>query len=175
MKYIISLFILSFSLTVIAQDNKAVFPDDFLGIYKGDLNITNPKGTQTIKMEFHLLKTDKINEYTYTIVYAVEGNRQERKYKLIKDPKNSNKFTVDENNGILLDATCFNNNTLYSMFEVSGNLLTTTERFYDGKMDFEITFSSKKGQKKSGGDQHDTPDVISYPVSTLQKAILYKE
>ena len=96
-----------------AQNNAKQFPEDFFGTYKGDLEITNPQGKQTIQMEFHLRPTDISGTYDYIIVYIVNGNRQERNYNLLEKDKAKGLYQVDENNGILLDVKCINN-TLFS-------------------------------------------------------------
>ncbi len=156
------------------QSDSLQFPQDFYGIYKGDLHITNAKGEQTIPMEFHLKATDSIGKYQYMLVYVMNGERQERKYNLIEKDASKGEYIVDENNGILLDAKRIDN-TLFSMFEVQGNILTTTECFYKDSMDFEITFANKSQQTKSGTTGEDATEVISYPISVLQKAHLIKQ
>ena len=171
-KLIIILFFLSYQL-LISQEEKQ-FPQDYLGSYIGTLNITSPKGSQSLEMEFHLNNTQKKDKYQYTIVYIVEGNRQERNYQLLVKDMEKGLFEIDENNGIILSAQ-FTNGVLYSMFEVQGNLLTTTERFYEDKMEFEITFANKAQKVVSGNTNEETPEVISYPITVVQSATLYKQ
>lgn len=125
-------------------------------------------------MEFHLNPTDSIGKYEYKLVYVMMGKPEERKYTLIEKDASKGEYIVDENNGILLDAKLIDN-TLFSMFEVQGNILTTTERFYKDSMDFEITFANKAQQTKSGTEGVDATEVISYPISVLQKAHLIKQ
>jgi hypothetical protein len=156
-----------------AQSDSLQFPQDFYGIYKGDLHITNSNGNQTIQMEFHLNPTDAIGKYQYMLVYIINGNRQERQYNLFEKDIAKGEYLVDENNGILLDAKLIDN-TIFSMFEVQGSILTTTERFYKDSMDFEITFAKKSQQTKSVTIGDDATEVISYPISVLQKAHLIK-
>jgi hypothetical protein len=137
MKYSITLFLLVTCFSAKAQNDSLQFPQDFYGIYKGDLKITNPKGEQTIAMEFHLNKTDSIGKHQYMLVYIFDGKRQERNYTLIKKEDSKNDYILDENNGITLDAKLVNNN-LYFIFEVQGSLLTTTLYFHEKSMNFEI-------------------------------------
>ena len=146
-----------------------IFPDDFLGVYKGTLEITNPKGTQEIPMEYHLLKTDSINKFDYKLVY----NGQPRNYTLVIKDREKGIFEVDENNGIILP-TFLNSNTLHSFFEVQGNLLSSRAKFSKKKLEFEILFTSLKNKVKSGGISEDIPEVFGYPISVFQKAILEK-
>ena len=157
-----------------SQNDSLQFPQDFYGIYKGDLNITNARGKQTIGMEFHLYKTDSIGKYRYTLVYIMNGERQERKYNLIEKDVAKGEYIVDENNGILLEAKLIDN-TLYAMFEVQNSLITTTERFYTDSMDFEITFTDTKQKTTSGTEGEEAVEVYSYPIGGVQKAHLIKE
>lgn len=166
------LFLVGF--TSFSQEEKLVFPEDYLGVYKGDLEINSDRGNQKIGMEFHLLKTDDSQKYKYTIVYIFDGKRQERDYTLFVKDREKGRYVVDENNGILLDAQLFGA-TLYAMFEVDGTLLTTTERFYENAMDFEITATSRDKANKTIAEGEEATEVLSYPISTLQKAHLIKE
>ena len=174
MKYIALIVLICFGSFLEAQNDDLLFPLDFFGVYKGTLVIQNTNGMQEIDMEFHFKETNTIGEYQYTLVYIMNGNRQERLYKLIEKDANKGEYIVDENNGILLDAKLVNN-TLYSMYEVQGNILTTTERFYKDGMDFEVTFSSKKAQNKSGTEGNSATEVVSYPITVVQKAILIRQ
>ncbi|WP_052705373.1 hypothetical protein [Flavobacterium sp. 316] len=167
------LFILLFPIVLFSQDTK-VFPDDFFGKYKGKLNIHNQNGSQVIDMELHLLPTDTIARYKYTIIYKSDKVNQERKYTLLEKDKTKGQYIIDENNGILLNAFV-TDNTLYSIFEVQGSLLTTTEHFADNYVDFEIMYSNKNNMEKSGKNTEEIPEVLSYPVINVQKARLYKE
>ncbi|WP_223032634.1 hypothetical protein [Hanstruepera marina] len=174
MKKILIILLTLGCLSLSAQTELLQFPEDFYGIYKGDLLITNARGKQAIQMEFHLNPTDSIGKYQYMLVYIMDGNRQERHYNLLEKDVVKGEYIVDENNGIVIDAKLIDN-TLFSMFEVQGNILTTTERFYKDSMDFEITFANKAGQTKSGTEGEDATEVISYPISVLQKAHLIKQ
>lgn len=174
MKIVITLIFACISIIGTAQNNEKQFPEDFFGTYKGDLEIINPQGKQTIQMELHLKPTDTIGTYYYVIVYIMNGNREERNYTLLEKDKAKGLYKVDENNGILLDVKCIGT-TLFSMFEVQGNILTTTERFYDDAMDFEITFASKQNSNASKTTDETPIEVISYPITVLQKANLVKQ
>lgn len=171
---IASLLFFLISFIGFSQTNETNFPNDFFGKYKGKLNITNANGTQQIDMEFHLLPTDTIGKYHYTIIYKSDKINQVRKYTLLEKDKSKGQYLVDENNGILLN-TMLANNALYSIFEVQGGLLTTTEHFYKDYMDFEIMYSVKEKFEKSLSTEEEPTEVLSYPVISIQKAKLYKE
>ncbi len=174
MKSVFFLFISLLGFSTEAQEDSLQFPQDFYGIYKGDLHIVNARGNQTIGMEFHLNPTDSIDKYQYMLVYIIEGKRQERKYSLLVKDTSKGEYVIDENNGILLDAKLIDN-TIYSMFEVQGNLITTTERFYKNAMDFEITFTDTKQKMLSKTEEEESIDVTSYPIGGVQKAYLIKQ
>lgn len=157
-----------------SQTEESNFPNDFFGKYKGKLKSTTANGSQEIDMEFHLLPSDTLGKYHYTIIYKSDKINQERKYTLVEKDKAKGQFVVDENNGILLN-TMFANNALYSIFEVQGGLLTTTEHFFKDYMDFEIMYSLKEKVEKSGDSGEEIPEVLSYPVSSVQTARLYKQ
>jgi hypothetical protein len=159
----------------VADDQKQIsteiekdFPNDFLGIYKGDLSIVTSNGTNAVPMEFHLLETADSMKYAYKIYYGKE--RSERAYNLIQTD-NPHIFEVDENNGIVIP-TAYSNNTLYSTYEVNGSLLNCTEVFHDDRMEFMITMSSQMDTITAG--EAEGFRVKAYPVSVMQKAVLFK-
>ncbi|CAL2057235.1 hypothetical protein [Tenacibaculum sp. 190524A05c] len=170
MKSIVFAFCFFLLSTVTAQSVAKTFPDDFLGIYKGELNITTERGSQKIPMEFHLLKTDSIHKFDYKLVY----NNSPRNYTLIVKDKEKGLFEIDENNGIILP-TAFNLNVLYSFFEVQGNFLSTRIDFSNAnELEFEILFSRLQNKTKTGGISKDIPEVFGYPITVFQKAKLVK-
>jgi hypothetical protein len=151
-----------------AIEKELIFPDDFLGIYKGDLVNTTSNGVEIIPMEFHLLATSDSSKYNYKIYYGAE--RSESTYTLIQTG-NPNIYELDENNGILLPVA-YSKNTLFSTYEVAGNLLQNSEVFHKDHMDFKITMSVLKNKEETG--EAAGYKVTSYPISVMQQATLYK-
>jgi hypothetical protein len=151
--------------------NKAslTFPQDYLGIYKGHLELTSSNGTEKIPMEFHLLDAPDVTSYGYKIFYGVE--RDERSYNLVRT-QNKNLFLIDENNGIVLEGA-FANNTLFSTYKVMGNLLNTTEKFYKDRMEFTVTLAREQDTSITGTAE--SAIVKNYPISIMQTATLLKE
>ncbi len=150
------------------QETKKQFPQDFVGVYKGQLNYETPNGIASIPMEFHLKKTDSVNTYDYWLVY----DGKPREYSLIVLNEKRGTCKIDENNGIILPAR-FYKNTLYSWFEVSGNKLTSRLQFEGETLFFEILFSALKNKTTTGGVK-EVPKVFGYPISSVQKAVLKK-
>lgn len=156
------------------QNTTAVFPDDYFGIYSGTLEIHSKHGSQSIPMEFHFQPTDSVGKYSYTLVYEGDFGRQERAYHLIEQNKERGEYVVDENNGIILDDKVLGNR-MYALFEVGGSLLTTFITFEDDTMIFEIVASNKDDRRVTFADNEDKTEVISYPISTVQRAVLQKQ
>ncbi|SDR83291.1 hypothetical protein SAMN04515667_0787 [Formosa sp. Hel1_31_208] len=171
MRVLTTVLVLLICFSVQGQDK--VFPDDYVGVYKGDLVIINENGQQNVGMEFHLQATDSIHTFDYKLVYASGSKPMEKVYKLIIKDRSKGEFMVDENNGILLNANYFNN-TLYSVFQVRNSLITTTETFYEDRMEFKIVFSNMSDNVIVDGEEN-TVQVTNYPVSVIQKAVLIKQ
>jgi hypothetical protein len=64
---------------------------------------------------------------------------------------------------------------MYSVFEVQGTLLTTFITFEADRLIFEITAMQLADKKLSGGQEEAIPSVSSYPVNTIQRAVLFKQ
>ena len=168
------IFCLFFYTLAISQDKSIDFPDDYFGIYKGDLHISSEKGDQNIPMEFHLLATDSVATYAYTLVYGEGEAKQIRSYNLIEKNKEKGTYVVDENNGIFLEIRVVDNK-MYTLFEVQENLLTTFITFESGYLDFEIIFAPTTKQTTTYAEDEKKTEVISYPITTLQRARLQKQ
>ncbi len=167
-------FIFTIQVSIAQDDNTSSFPDAYFGIYSGELVIHSEKGIKYYPMEFHLLPTDSIGAYNYMIVYGKDENRQERKYTLKEIDKSKGNYMLDENNGILLDCKVIGNK-MYFLFEVMDSFLTTFVTFNSDHLIFEIVVTNPKTKKTSGGTDEDTPEVFSYPISVVQKAVLNKQ
>lgn len=177
MKFVLSVFLFAFLIIPVncyGQDAANGFPDDYFGIYKGELEIYTERGNYEIPMEFQLLPTDSLGRYTYTLVYGAEAERQERPYSLLEIDAAKGEYLVDEHNGILLDSKVIGNK-IYSLFEVQGNLLTTFMTFSEDHLLFEITFAARSKARISKVETQEDTEVISYPISTVQKAKLLKQ
>lgn len=145
------------------------FPDDFFGRYTGMLTIDNGSNVQEIEMSFELSATDTLGMYNYVLGYQGQAPRQ---YLLKTVDANKGLYQVDEQNDIVLDARLVGQ-TLISIFEVQGNLITTREEFFtDGRMIFEITMVKTTQPELSGGTSEEIPEVKSYPIRVVQRAHL---
>jgi len=174
MKLLVFISIIFLSNISIAQDNSDnKFPNSYFGKYKGDLIISTDNGLQLIPMEFHLLATDSLGKFIYTIIYGTDKEQQIRPYTLYEKDKKTGNYLLDEHNGILLNAKVVKNR-IYFLFEVMGSLLTTFITFEKEYLVFEIVATQTKDKTISGGLSEDIPEVISYPVSVVQRGVLMK-
>ncbi|MEM7086842.1 MAG: hypothetical protein AAF489_11705 [Bacteroidota bacterium] len=156
------------------RDTSINFPDDYFGTYIGTLEISSKNGHQTYPMEFHLKPTDSPGKYEYKLVYGAGDARQERPYHLIAKDTATGSYIVDENNGIILHDKVIDNR-MYALFEVGGNLLTTFITFEKDHMVFEIAVTNTSEKQHSYADNGEKTEVISYPISTVQRAVLQKQ
>tara|TARA_R110000787_G_scaffold96415_5_gene199792 strand:+ start:8983 stop:9360 length:378 start_codon:yes stop_codon:yes gene_type:complete len=125
-------------------------------------------------MEFYLQPTDSSGVYKYVIVYGKGEQRQERNYMLKEKDPEKGIYTLDENNSILLDCKVVENK-IYFLFEISDSLLTTFITFHKNDLIFEIVTTNTKQKIVSGGQDKDTPEVFSYPINVVQRALLIKQ
>ena len=163
-----------FSILFAQEDSPVNFPDDFFGIYTGTLEINAPKGNQSLDMEFHLQPTDTLGKYQYTLVYTLAGDRQERSYYLLEQHKETGEYMVDEDNGIVLHDKVIENR-MYALFEVGDNLLTTFITFEKTHMIFEIAVTNITQKQITYARNEEKTKVTSYPISTVQRAVLEKQ
>jgi hypothetical protein len=162
----------------------SALPAAFVGDWKGTLNIRPVGGkAQQVPMELHVAPVSGGKAYRWQIVYGSAGspNRQVRDYELVADEKRPGHFTLDEKNGIVLDADLVGG-ALCSAFRVQGNLLVTRyESPAAGRLRFEIVVYRADATVKTAphapgsADAHaaaPTPDVFAYPVAATQTAEL---
>ena len=61
------------------------------------------------------------------------------------------------------------------MFDVQGNLLTTFITFETDHVFFEIIFAPTRNKTTTYAEDVEKTEVISYPITTVQTAILQKQ
>ncbi|MFK7797019.1 MAG: hypothetical protein AB8E82_06165, partial [Aureispira sp.] len=106
-----------------ATEEKAVFPDDWIGHYQGDLALVNAIQGQTMTLPMTLIisPTDTANRWRWYSKAIYKGQEIIKDYTLYRtDSMPNNHFIMDENNGIYLDRILLDGG-FYDYFEV-GNL-----------------------------------------------------
>ncbi len=157
-----------------AQKSKE-FPFDWIGTWRGQVTGRSSSGNdQRFQMELTVAPTDKPERFQWTIVYDGEQGRSERLYSLVVKDRDQGQFVIDENNGILLDATLIGD-TLTEHFVVGGQRIWTSSRMVHsaegGEIHFELASANDTQANKSGG-KDGSPEVLSLRLSSQQRAIL---
>jgi hypothetical protein len=154
------------------------FPEDWIGTWKGDLQIyKDGHKVQEIPMQIINKRTNSSDTLLWSIIYGEDSIKGLREYYLIIDSIEDNHFVIDERNSILIDGYCFDN-AYFSTFNVMGNQITSIYRLLNSnELLFGIIFNkteaiSTTGNKVINGDS--IPEVLSYEISTYQKAVLTK-
>ncbi len=171
---VLFVIVLFFQFSFGQESSNESFPESYFGIYKGELQIYGGNVTKTFPMEFHFLPSDSTGVYKYMLVYGSGDVVEYRKYALIEKDKKQGVYLLDELNGIQLDCQVIDNK-MYFLFQVKDSLLTTFVTFEKDHLYFEIIATDVKNKNSSGGQDEETPEVFSYPINVVQKAILIKQ
>jgi len=179
-KYLIlSILILSFtnckvkqSLPIGIEQKEYVFPFDWIGHYKGSLDIykENKQNTQ-IDMELIIGSPNGEGFYPWTIIY---NEKDVRKYGLEAINADFGHYRIDEYNSIQIDGF-LNNGHFVSRFDVMGNDLLVDYYRTDKGIDVNFYISKAESLNITGGEiiaQDTVPNVKSYPILVFQKAEL---
>lgn len=160
-----------------ARNTPAIFPDDFIGKWKGILKIYNRNIiVNEVDMQLHILPEKKEDHYSYHIIYGKDTINGLRPYTIIPNSKEEGVWSIDENNGIVLDEYIIDGKA-FSLFEVGGNLLQVTLEKNRDELIYEISVANQNAYTLTGDTiiQNDTiPSVKNFEIKAIQKAILKK-
>lgn len=151
-----------------------IFPFEWVGHYKGDLNIykTNKIST-TIVMELIIGNPDAAGYYPWTIIY---NENDVRKYGLEAINSDIGHYRIDEFNSIQIDGY-LNDGHFVSRFDVMGSdLLVDYHKTFDG-IDVNFYITKSEAKNITGGEVIGTdtiPKVNSYPLLVFQQAKLVR-
>ena len=179
MKNLFFIFASLFPFAVFAQEAAPVFPDDWLGIWRGTLEVQTPKGVvQELPMRLELTATDSSGVYNWLLVYDLGEETDERPYTLMAADSSGTHWVIDENNGILLDGWVFGDRFM-QYFTVNGSYIVLSLQYLgEDQLFWQIVAGSETPVRESGGQEvegEEIPLVQSMPVSNVQTALLKKE
>jgi len=162
-----------------AQNDSSVpvFPDSWVGDWSGDLMIYSAEDPQVFPMQLKIHPTDEAGTYSWTIIYGEGEMRSERPYFLLTKDAKKGHYAIDEKNSILLDAY-LKDQSLLCRFQVGGSMLLTENELRGEEMYFQIIAGNLEPIGKTGGEEingDEIPEVLSYPVGVMQKAILKRK
>lgn len=180
MKFTGIIFFIACCLFSHAQNNTSNFPQDWEGIWAGQLEVYKDTGlVNTLPMELHILPIDSntVPSWTWTIIYGADKEAGRRSYELIRLQADRGHYLIDEKNSIKMEAY-YLGGAFYQWFEVGENRLLTTTKKIDNTIVWEIVFGSIQPVSTTGDSLfkgEEIPPVLSYPVSGLQKAVLTRQ
>ncbi len=165
------------SIKTSAIEEEFNFPEDWEGVWTGELKVYSPRGmARKIPMELHILPIDSvgyINSHQWTIIYGEDKEKGKRPYEFRLKDKEKGLYLMDEKNGIELESTLINN-TFYSLYSLDKTyIMSTYERTSEG-IRSKITSGSLEVSHSSGGTSEDIPEVNDHFVKVVQTALLKK-
>lgn len=165
MKKVILVLFLSSSFSTFAQ---TLFPEKCLGVWHGMMHIYNQGILRdSVKVKFTVAKTAEANAWTWKMEYLSEKMPMVKDYVLKLKDKEKGIYSTDEGGGLELMDYQFGNK-LYSVFEVSGVLLTASYEWIDkSNLVFEVT-SGKKGESP-------VKDITNFSVANVQRVVMRKQ
>lgn len=154
----------------------AVFPDDWLGHYEGDLQLINAERGKTMSLPMTVIisETDTLNRWRWYSKTMYQGKEIVKDYALTRtDSMPKNHFLMDENNGIYLDRVLLDNG-FYDYFEVGNLGLYGITKKVGDDIHFEIASFplSSKTYSTYEGSEFQVDTVTSYKVINTQKVVL---
>ena len=159
----------------LAQEKNGVqsFPKDFIGNWTGSLT-WHPAGKemQTVAMRLNIQPETGKSVYSWQLIYG-DAAKDNRPYHLKPVDSAAGHWVIDENDGILLDGYWIGNRFI-STFSVQGSTITAVYWLVGKEMHIEMISTKVAAVRESGKGTADVPKVLSYPVSSYQKAILNK-
>ncbi|WP_430899505.1 MULTISPECIES: hypothetical protein [unclassified Paraflavitalea] len=160
MRFTVLFALILINVSSVAQPSS--FPERCIGLWKGAIDIYS-KGVlkQQIPVTFTVAYINDSLGYTWKMEYQTGEKPMAKDYRLVYE-KSSNRFVVDEGDGIKLYEYPVQNK-MYSMFEVSGSVLTASYELVGEQLIFEVT-SGKKFETVNG--------VSNYSVDGVQRVVL---
>ena len=154
------------------------FPDSWLGVWTGDLEIYREnKLQQKLPMELELLEIDSSDNFVWAIIYGEDKVAGRRSYELEILDAEKGFYRVDEKNTIKLESYLFGNK-LYNWFAVMNSMILCTYEVDGDELLFEIVSGSTKPVSVTGNQKfegEDIPEVKTYPVAVTQRAVLKRK
>lgn len=164
---------MAFSLNINAQNQCDSFPGKWEGKWCGVLHMSQPFTSDTIYMCLEIGPAVDSSRVNYTITYIMGERVDKREYMIVKNDSDCVRMTLDEQNSIAMEDFFFGD-ALNSIFEVNGTILVSTITHLGDSLRNQIVTYRPENRTESGGEG-DIPVVYSYPVSSVQYAMLSKD
>lgn len=144
---------------------QTLFPESCIGKWKGVMYIhAAGKVRDSVAVKLTVAAKDS-RSWTWKTEYLSEKYPMTKDYVLKTVNASIGHFQTDEGDGIIIDQYVFGDK-MSCIFETAGILLTSCYEMQAGKLIFEVA---------SGKKSEETGEVISHPVTNLQRAVFSKE
>ncbi len=154
------------------------FPVTWLGSWEGELHIYSGNNlVQSIPMALEILPIDTSENFVWAIIYGEDKEAGRRAYELETVDATKGFYRIDEKNSIKLESYLYGDK-LYCQFSVMNSQITCTYMKAGDEIHFEIISGSIEPVSITGGEtfeEEEIPLVKTYPVSVVQKAVLYRK
>ena len=150
-------------------------PAEWIGTYKGVMNLSSGKNNQTVNVEFEFKEVKKDSSWTYIMRYKRPAQEE-----LVKDYKinrlQGNAFVLDEQDGILIDLP-FRNGAFLSLFEVDGMIHSSSMSRNENGIRLELFGAMiDKPSRSAQSTQEEQKFVVnSFAPSYAQTVLLKKQ
>ncbi len=168
MKILTAAILLLSSYAVKAQ----IFPGDWLGHWKGELNWYQGanKEPKKVPMQLIIQPMDSSQQFSWRVTYGADA-ADNRPYTLMAVDTAKGHWRIDENNGIILDQYWVAGK-LSGAFTVQYSMIINNYWLENGQLHVEFYNISTKPVAVTGLGTNENPSVSSYQVKSYQKAIL---
>lgn len=154
------------------------FPTDWVGSYSGEMILSfEHRQNDTLDVDFIMEEKVEDSLWSYTMIYHSSKYGEITKDYLIRAKSKGNKksFELDEQNGIIMELTLMNN-TLYGMYQVMGDIYSSTMRHNGDNLYFDLYAVPSKDPKTTKiQSEEQEVEAISYKPKLSQSVRLYKK
>ena len=152
------------------------FPEDWLGIYTGTLQMYRPGTERNLypaEVILTIAETPDSNRWEWNSVYTSEGREPvEKKYFIVHpDTLGTNQFVMDEDNGILIDQHLYGN-TFAGAYTVNDQFFTFSYTKIGEELLYELVVYNKKPKELLTIEEGF--DVGNLEMVTVQKVYFHK-
>ena len=161
----------------ISTNNSFSFPEEWMGYWKGELEVFKQnKLVRTLPMALDHAFTDTSGYYKWAIIYGEDTIAGRRDYYLKTIDAEKGHYQTDERNSIFLDSYLFRNK-LVAYYDVEDIAIQSSYTREGEELHFEILAMDSEPNSTTGNqiiDGDTIPEVRSYSIKTMQRAILRK-
>jgi len=151
------------------------FPEAWAGRWQGPVQVMAPQGPlDSFSLQLDIAPTDDASRFDWRMTLNGRDGIKVEAYSLVVRDRTIGSFAIDENNGVVMDATWIDG-TLYSEFEVGGSRIQVRylRRVLPGvdELLVDMTLARSEDGHSAGGSTEGTA-VATWPMRSVQRAVL---